>query len=138
MDAVSAANVVENSTLLLAVLVPLIGSLVVMTMKDNPNLREFISSCSSVLLFILVLSFIPALREGKTLVYTIFDILPGLSVTLRADGFSMIFALVASSLWIIAVFYSMGYMPWNPHLRGFRTPLMPVPHCANLVVSKSQ
>ena len=32
------------------------------------------------------------------------------SITLRADGFSMIFALVASSLWLIAVFYSMGYM----------------------------
>ncbi len=110
MDAVSTTTVVENSTLLLAVLIPLIGSLVVMTMKDTPNLREFVSSCSSVLLFIIVLSFIPALKAGKTLVFPIFNILPGLSVTLRADGFSMIFALVASSLWMIAVFYSMGYM----------------------------
>jgi multicomponent Na+:H+ antiporter subunit D len=39
-----------------------------------------------------------------------FTILPGVSVTLRADSMSMIFALVASSLWTIAVFYSMGYM----------------------------
>lgn len=39
-----------------------------------------------------------------------FSILPGVSVTLRADAMSMIFALVASSLWTIAVFYSMGYM----------------------------
>jgi len=111
MDAVSTvANVVENPTLGLAVIIPLIGALVVMTMNNRPNLREAISSCASVLLFITVLSFIPALKAGHTLVYPVFNILPGLSITLRADGFSMIFAMVASSLWMIAVFYSMGYM----------------------------
>ena len=111
MDAVSTtAHIVESSDLLLAVLIPLVASLVVMTMKNHPNLREAVSSCASVFLFIIVLSFIPALRDGKILVYRIFDILPGLSITLRADGFSMIFALVASSLWMIAVYYSMGYM----------------------------
>ena len=108
MDAVSTtANIVENSNLGLAVMIPLFGSLVVMTMKNHPNIREFISSCSSILLFIIVLSFIPALQAGQTLVYTIFNILPGLSITLRADGFSMIFAMVASSLWVISVFYSI-------------------------------
>lgn len=111
MDAVStSANIVENSFLLVAVMIPLIGSLVVMTQKNSPNMREAVSSCCSVLLFIVVLSFIPALQAGKTLHYTLFNLLPGLSITLRADGFSMIFALVASSLWMIAVFYSMGYM----------------------------
>ena len=104
------APVVESATLLLAVLLPLVASLVVMTLKNNPNLREFVSSCASVLLFLVVLSFIPALKAGETLSYTLFRLLPGLSITLRADGFSMIFALVASSLWMIAVFYSMGYM----------------------------
>ncbi len=108
MDVV--APFVENKYLLTAVLIPLIGSLVVMTLKKNPNIREFVSFCSAVLLFIIVLSFIPAVKAGHILQYQIFSILPGLSITLRADGFSMIFAMVASSLWIIAVFYSMGYM----------------------------
>jgi multicomponent Na+:H+ antiporter subunit D len=111
MDPVSTtANIVENANLGLAVMIPLFGALVVMTLKKHPNLREFTSFCSAVLLFSIVLSFIPAIKEGKTLVYNIFTILPGLSVTLRADGFSMIFAMVASSLWMIAVFYSLGYM----------------------------
>jgi multicomponent Na+:H+ antiporter subunit D len=111
MDPVSAAsNIVNNSNLLLAVIIPLFGSVVVMTLKNHPNLREFVSFSSSVLLFSVVLSFIPAITSGTTLVYTIFELLPGLSITLRADGFSMIFAMVASSLWVIAVFYSMGYM----------------------------
>ena len=111
MDAVASTTpIVENANLLLAVLIPLFGSLVVMTLKNNPNLREFVSSSSSILLFLLVLSFIPSLKAGETLKYTLFQLLPGLSITLRADGFSMIFAMVASSLWTIAVFYSMGYM----------------------------
>ncbi|MHB8810256.1 MAG: monovalent cation/H+ antiporter subunit D family protein [Desulfobulbaceae bacterium] len=111
MDPVSAANnIIPEPNLLLAVIIPLFGSLVVMTLKNHPNLREFVSSAASILLFLIVLSFIPAIREGKTLVYPIFKLLPGLSITLRADGFSMIFAMVASSLWTIAVFYSMGYM----------------------------
>ncbi len=111
MEVVSTTtNIIENSFLLVSVMIPLVGSLVVMTMKNSPNLREAVSCCASVLLFIVVLSFIPALQEGKTYVYQLFNILPGLSITLRADGFSMIFALVASSLWMIAVFYSMGYM----------------------------
>jgi len=111
MDAVSTtANIVENSNLLLAVIIPLFGSLIVMTLRNNPNLREMVSFCSAALLVSIVLSFTPALIAGKTLVYPIFHLLPGLSITLRADGFSMIFAMVSSSLWLIAVFYSMGYM----------------------------
>ncbi len=111
MDPVSTAtSVVESSSLLLAVIIPLFGSLLVMTLKNNPNIREFVSFCSAVLLFCVVLTFIPTIQAGQTLEHTLFNLLPGLSVTLRADGFSMIFAMVASSLWIIAVFYSMGYM----------------------------
>ncbi len=105
-----ATTITENAFLLIAVLIPLAGSLVVMTLKNNPNLREFTSFAASVLLFSVVCSFIPALKQGHTLVYPVFQLLPGLSITLRADGFSMIFALVASSLWMIAVFYSLGYM----------------------------
>ena len=36
--------------------------------------------------------------------------LPGLSVSLRADALSMVFAVSASFLWVITVFYSAGYM----------------------------
>ncbi|NIA04420.1 MAG: monovalent cation/H+ antiporter subunit D family protein [Proteobacteria bacterium] len=111
MDAVSTtANIVTNSNLLLAVIIPLFGSVVVMTLRNNPNLREFVSFCSAALLLIIVLSFTPAIMAGKTLVYPLFHLLPGLSITLRVDAFSMIFAVVSSSLWLIAVCYSMGYM----------------------------
>jgi multicomponent Na+:H+ antiporter subunit D len=96
--------------LLLALLIPLIGTLGVMIKGDKENIREGISSISSILLLLVVGSMVPAVWHGKTLIFHMFTILPGVSVTLRADSMSMIFALVASSLWTIAVFYSMGYM----------------------------
>lgn len=96
--------------LLIALLIPLIGTLGVMFKGDNENIREGISSVSSILLLLVVGSMIPAVLDGETLVFHMFTILPGVSVTLRADSMSMIFAMVASSLWTIAVFYSMGYM----------------------------
>ncbi len=103
-------NTVHSPALLVALLIPLIGTLGVMFRGKEENIREGISSISSLLLFGTVCSMIPTVLEGKTLIFNMFNILPGVSVTLRADGMSMIFALVASSLWTIAVFYSMGYM----------------------------
>jgi len=101
---------VSSAKLLITLLIPLIGTLGVMFMGKNENIREGVSSVASIILFLLVASMIPTVLDGKTLVYQMFSILPGITVTLRADGMSMIFALVASSLWTIAVYYSMGYM----------------------------
>ncbi|MCX5870908.1 MAG: monovalent cation/H+ antiporter subunit D family protein [Deltaproteobacteria bacterium] len=101
---------VSSVKLLITLLVPLIGTLGVMFMGKNENIREGVSSVASIILFLLVASMIPTVLSGKTLIFHMFSILPGVTVTLRADAMSMIFALVASSLWTIAVFYSMGYM----------------------------
>jgi len=100
----------SDTILLIALLVPLIGTLGVMIKGKDENVREGISCVSSLILFAIVLSLIPEILAGRTLVYQLFTILPGLTITLRADAMSMIFAIVASSLWTIAVFYSMGYM----------------------------
>lgn len=103
-------NTVHSPELLVALLIPLIGTLGVMFRGKEENIREGISSVSSILLFVTVCSMIPTVLKGKVLLFNMFNILPGISITLRADGMSMIFALVASSLWTIAVYYSMGYM----------------------------
>jgi len=101
---------IESAKLLYALLAPMVGALVVMRCGRQPDLREGVSFAASVTMFCLILSMVPDVLSGHRLHFTLFDILPGLSVSLRADGFSMIFALVASFLWMLAVFYSMGYM----------------------------
>ncbi|MDH4321223.1 MAG: monovalent cation/H+ antiporter subunit D family protein [Desulfobulbaceae bacterium] len=103
-------EVIVTSKLLLALMAPLVGSLLVMLTGKQPNVREACSFVAAVCMFLIVASLIPAVTAGHKLLFPIFHILPGLSVTLRADAFSMIFAVVASFLWILAVFYSAGYM----------------------------
>ncbi|HZL46637.1 MAG TPA: monovalent cation/H+ antiporter subunit D family protein [Opitutaceae bacterium] len=96
--------------LLLAVLAPLLGAGAVMLTGKKPNLREACSFIAAATLFLIVASMIPCVRSGRTLHFTLFQLLPGLSFTLRADALSMIFAVTASFLWVVAVFYSAGYM----------------------------
>jgi multicomponent Na+:H+ antiporter subunit D len=96
--------------LLVAVLAPLVGAGLVMATGRKINLRETCSFLAAVTLFLVVASMVPCVRAGKTLHFTLFQLLPGLSFSLRADALSMIFALTASFLWILAVFYSAGYM----------------------------
>ena len=47
---------------------------------------------------------------GSGFIFSVFQLLPGLSVALRADALSMVFAVSASFLWMVTVFYSAGYM----------------------------
>lgn len=104
------SQTVSSVELLIALLVPLAGAVGVMLKGRDENIREGISCVASLVLFGIVLSLIPDILHHRTLVFHMFTLLPGVSITLRADAMSMIFAIVASSLWTIAVFYSMGYM----------------------------
>src|ERR1035438_6490963 len=96
--------------LLLAILAPLLGAGLVMLAGKRPNVREACSFFAAATLFIITASMIPDIHAGKRLYFCVFQLLPGLSVALRADALSMVFALSASFLWVITVFYSAGYM----------------------------
>ena len=99
-----------NSRLLVALLAPLAGAGLVLLFRRKPNLREASSVAAALVMFGMVLSLLPVVHAGQKLSLTLFTLLPGVRIALRADALSMIFALVASSLWIVSVFYSAGYM----------------------------
>ncbi|MGD9575888.1 monovalent cation/H+ antiporter subunit D family protein [Desulfovibrio sp.] len=108
-------DIVESVRPLAAILTALIGACLIMLTGRRPNVRETVSFVTAVVMFYIIASMIgdvaPApLGLGHTLHLTLFPILPGLSVSFRADAFSMVFALVGSFLWIITVFYAAGYM----------------------------
>lgn len=101
---------ISEPRLLYALLAPLLGAGLVMTAGRRPNLREACSLGAALTLFGLTASLGPDVLAGRTLRYGVFELLPGLRVALRADAMSMIFALAASFLWVLTVFYSAGYM----------------------------
>jgi formate hydrogenlyase subunit 3/multisubunit Na+/H+ antiporter MnhD subunit len=65
---------------------------------------------ASILMFIFIFSMLPQIRQGKVIDYNIIGICKGVSLFIRVDSFGMIFALLASFLWIIVSIYSIGYM----------------------------
>jgi len=101
---------VADSRLLWAVITPLLGAALVMATGRRPNVREACSFIAAVTLFGFTVALVPDVLAGNTPRFTLFQLLPGLSFSLRADALSMIFALAASCLWILTVFYSAGYM----------------------------
>lgn len=103
-------DVVTDYRLLLAILAPLAGAILVMANAKRPNAREASSFLAALTLFLLTVSMVPEVLAGKRVHLTLFELLPGLSFSLRADSLSMIFAVSASFLWVVTVFYSAGYM----------------------------
>ncbi|MCC5808095.1 MAG: monovalent cation/H+ antiporter subunit D family protein [Opitutales bacterium] len=101
---------ISEPRLLIAILAPLLGAGLIMLAGKRPNLREGVSLATALVLFGTVASLVPGVLGGNTYTWTLFELLPGLSFTLRADALSMVFAVTASFLWIVAVFYSAGYM----------------------------
>ncbi len=95
------------------VALPLITALQVLIAGRWPNLREAATLIGTAVLFILVLFHLQALGAGVPLRVDLLEILPGLTITLEVEPLGMLFALIASSLWIVNSIYSIGYMRGN-------------------------
>ena len=76
----------------------------------SPNMREGWTFLAAGLKFAIVASMLPAVLSGMEITCSIVQVLPGLSIAFRVDAFGLLFALVASFLWIVTSVYSIGYM----------------------------
>ncbi len=93
-----------------AIMVSMIAVPLILLSGRRPNLREFWTLAAAFVKFGLVLYLLPAALDGRIAEFTIVQIAQGIDLQLRADPMGMFFALVASSLWILTSFYSIGYV----------------------------
>lgn len=103
-------QIVQDIRLVWAVLTPLLGAVLIIATGKRPNLRDTCSFLTAAALFGVVVWMTPDVHGAQMLQFTLFKLFPGASIALRADSLSMIFALVASFLWVLTVFYCVGYM----------------------------
>jgi len=103
-------NTITSSRLIIAPLIPVIAGLLIMASGKKPNLRESFSIIGSLLTFATVLTLFPHVLNGGSYDYNLITLYPGISVRFHLDGLGLIFAGVASSLWIAAAVYCIGYM----------------------------
>ena len=95
---------------LAAILVSLLGALPIILSDRQPNLRESWTILIALAKLAIVAALLPGVLHGGSYVFTIAEVLPGVPIELRVDALGMIFALVASCLWLFTSIYSIGYM----------------------------
>lgn len=96
--------------ILACLIVPTIGALLVWLTGARPNLRESVTLVTAVALFCLVLVVVAPVSAGGRPEAVLLEMFPGLSIAFKVEPLGAIFALVASSLWILTSLYAIGYM----------------------------
>ncbi len=94
----------------LSICVPLVGAVLVGLTGRNPNLRETVTIVTSLVLFSLVLSLVSPVMAGDRPAQVWLELFPNLSIAFEVEPLGLLFALVASFLWIITSIYAIGYM----------------------------
>ncbi len=101
----------EPSTLIsLSILVPFIGAILVIITGKTPNLREAVTLTTAVILFTLVLAITDNTFNGVALELDMVELFPYLHIYFEVEPLGVLFALVASFLWIVTSIYAIGYM----------------------------
>lgn len=106
----AADNTIQSIIPLLAVLVSLAAVPLILFSSRRPNLRESWTVGAGVVKFALVLSLLPGALAGKSAGIALLELAPGIRLALKADPFGVFFAMIASGLWILTSFYSIGYV----------------------------
>ena len=95
----------------LAVVWPLLGIPLIALFRRWPNIRETATLLTASSLFVVVARVIlPAVFAGGRPRLDIVEVLPGVDLAFEVEPLGMLFALVASGLWIVTSLYSIGYM----------------------------
>jgi len=100
--------------ILLSILLPLAGAVgIAITGRNYPNLREAVTLVTATSLAVMVWTLLPELLAGERPSVRVAEMLPGLAIEFRVEPLGMLFAALASLLWILNSLYSIGYMRGN-------------------------
>jgi multicomponent Na+:H+ antiporter subunit D len=103
-----------HSTILLAILLPLAGAAGIgLAGRVSANVREAVTLLTAGGLALTVWSLLPSVMAGGRPAVTVTELLPGVELAFRVEPLGMLFAALASGLWIVNSLYSIGYMRGN-------------------------
>ena len=108
-------------TILASLVIPLVGALAILAAaRVGDNLREAATMITSVALALAVWSLLPVIMSGVRPQVTLFEVIPGIEVAFAIEPLGMLFAALASGLWIVNSIYSIGYMRGNKEKKQTR------------------
>jgi multicomponent Na+:H+ antiporter subunit D len=103
----------HEALLVAALFLPVAAAALVALCHRSPNLRETASLATAALTFLAVLSLTGPVLEGARPRVVLAEMLPGLALALELEPLGLLFALIASGLWLVSGVYSIGYMRGN-------------------------
>jgi multicomponent Na+:H+ antiporter subunit D len=105
--------VTATAAVLLAPGLPLAAALVTPLLGRWANLRETVTLLLGLATFVTVATLCPGVMAGGRPAVTLLEVFPGVPLALEVEPLGLLFALVASGLWIVTTVYSIGYMRAN-------------------------
>ena len=96
-----------------AMILPLVITLGIWLVGKVPNLREAVTLIGAAALFGVVIVIAGMVASGNAPELVLWSAAPGLEFAFRAEPLGALFALIASGLWIVNSFFSIGYMRGN-------------------------
>jgi multicomponent Na+:H+ antiporter subunit D len=102
-----------ESLILGAIAVPLAGAGLIAAAHRMPDLREGVTLATAAALFLQVAGIAPEVLAGGRPGVHVATVMPDIDLAFRVEPLGMLFALVASALWIVNSLYSIGYMRGN-------------------------
>ena len=101
---------VESWRPLGAVLVSALAVVLIVASHRRPNVRETWSVLAAITKFAIVASMLPGVLAGTEYRWSMGEFVFGIEFALRVDALGLLFAFLASFLWIFTAFYTTGYM----------------------------
>ena len=111
-----------TTALVLSMLIPGLAVGVNLVLRDRPNLRDGLTLAAAIATFAAVLTILYNEGNGTTETFVVFEVLAGLDLAFSVEPLGLLFALLASGLWIVTHVYGVGYMRGNnerDHARFF-------------------
>ncbi|MEL7547141.1 MAG: proton-conducting transporter membrane subunit [Pseudomonadota bacterium] len=103
----------ETFAIVAALVLPLLIFVGIYLAGRLPNVREAVTLIGAGLLFLVVLQLVGMVGAGERPELVLWSALPGLTFAFKVEPLGALFAVVASGLWIVNSFYSIGYMRGN-------------------------
>ena len=98
------------TALQICLLVPALGAAGIVAAGRWPNLRESVTLVTAAALLGCVLAVLAGLMDGDLPTVVLAEPLPGVPLALRPEPLGVLFALLASGLWLVTSVYSIGYL----------------------------
>lgn len=96
-----------------AMLLPLVAAAGNMGFNKNPNLRDGFTFVCAVLTFVCVLVVLQSVGNGTTQELVLLTVVSGINLAFNVEPLGLMFAIIASGLWVITHIYAVGYMRGN-------------------------